>query len=125
MTIYQDIILEHYRNPRNKGTLPHPSQSADANNPVCGDSLHVDIVMKDDVLEEIAFQGNGCAISQAYASVLFEYVKGKTKDDILAIDTNTMLQLIELELSPVRLKCALLSLEVLKKAVMSSSQNTK
>jgi nitrogen fixation NifU-like protein len=117
MTIYQDIILEHYRYPKNVGKLSDPSHTTDVRNSVCGDDIHLDITMKDGVLTDIAFEGTGCAISQASASLLFEYVKGKTKDEIFKIETDTVLQLIGIELSPIRLKCALLSLEALKKAL--------
>lgn len=117
MTIYQDIILEHYRHPKNKGNLKNPSQSVHVRNPVCGDDLHLDIQEKNGIIIDIAFHGTGCAISQAAASLLFEFAKGKTKEEIRTMNKNTVLQLIGIELSPVRLKCALLALEALKKAV--------
>lgn len=117
MSIYQDIILDNYRYPKNVGNLSQPSHTTDVRNTTCGDDLHLEVLMKDDVLIEIAFQGTGCAISQASASMLFEYVKGKTKKEILSLDKDTVIQLIGIELSPVRLKCALLSLEALKKAL--------
>jgi nitrogen fixation NifU-like protein len=117
MSIYQDIILEHYRNPRNKGHMHHATKSVDADNPVCGDDLHLELKIENGIVTDIAFSGSGCAISQASASLLYEYVKGKPIEEILKIDTDTMLQLLGIELSPVRLKCALLSLEALKKAL--------
>lgn len=117
MSIYQDLILEHYRHPQNVGKLSHPTGQATLHNPVCGDSLQVDIREKNGIVVDIMFQGTGCAISQAAASILTEYVKGKTVEEIHTMDKKIVLQLLGIELSPVRLKCALLSLEAIQKAL--------
>ena len=111
MSIYGDVILDHYRYPRNQGTLDFPTASADLNNPLCGDKLHLEVNEKDGIVEEIAFTGQGCAISIASASMLIEYAKGKTKEELLQLNKETVLELLGIELTPNRLKCALLSLE--------------
>jgi nitrogen fixation NifU-like protein len=118
MSIYQDIILEHYRNPQCLGQLKKYSHQVDVNNPVCGDSIHLEILEENGIIKDIAFKGNGCAISQASASMFFSYVKGKTKKEVQKMDKDTILQLMGIELSAVRLKCALLSLEAVKKALL-------
>ena len=114
-SIYQDIILDHYRNPRNHGHLNNPTRRTDINNPVCGDMLSFEIREENGVVKEIAFTGTGCAISQASASMVTEFVKGKTNDEIKKLDKNTVLEMLGIELSPNRIKCALLSLEALHK----------
>lgn len=117
MSLYQDLILDHYRNPRNQGVLAHATCSGEALNPTCGDRLHMDIVLKDDKIQDIKFSGSGCAISQASASLLTEEVKGKSVNDVLLIEPKDVLELLGVPLSPNRLKCGLLSLETLKKAL--------
>jgi len=117
MSIYQDIILDHYRNPRNFGHLDHATHESEAKNLSCGDRLEMTISVKKGAVADIRFQGEGCAISQAAASMLTEYAKGKPAGTLLALDPKTVLELLSLELSPTRMKCALLSLETLKKAL--------
>ncbi len=113
MSIYQDIILDHYRNPRNYGSLKNPTQFVKTNNPLCGDLLEMAIIEKDGTITEIMFTGQGCAISQSAASMITEYAKGKRKDELKKLDKNSILTMLGIELSPNRLKCALLSLEAL------------
>lgn len=113
MSIYQDIILEYYRNPRNVGHLKSATNQTSLKNPLCGDTIEMEIVEKDGVVQEIAYTGSGCAISQASASMLTDFVKGKTKDEIKKIDKDVITDMLGIELSPNRLKCALLSLEAL------------
>jgi len=117
MSLYQDLILDHYRNPRNAGTLPHPTGSADAINLSCGDKLHMDIALKNDKILDIRFSGSGCAISLAAASLLTEHVKGKTAHEALGLEPKHILEILGITLSTNRLKCGLLSLETLKKAL--------
>jgi nitrogen fixation NifU-like protein len=113
--IYREIILDYYRNPRNYGKIQDPDISQRDSNPLCGDELEMHLNIKDDKVADVKFTGKGCAISQASASMLtelimgkdFEYVKKLTKEDIL---DNLGLH----ELGPARIKCALLSLKVLK-----------
>lgn len=115
MSIYQDIILDHYRNPRNTGTIKNPTDHIKVSNPLCGDVIEMDIAEKEGVIQDIKFAGQGCAISQAAASMITEYAKGKTKEDVKKLDKDFMLDMLGITLSPNRLKCALLSLEALLK----------
>lgn len=80
--LYREVILDHYRNPRNRGTLDAPTAQGDGNNPMCGDSVHIDVVMEDGVLTDIAVSGQGCSISQSSASMMSDAVKGKTVAEI-------------------------------------------
>jgi nitrogen fixation protein NifU and related proteins len=115
--IYREIILDHYKNPRNKGTLdPHDYTYEDVN-PLCGDEIRVDVRVKDDHVSEIAFSGRGCAVSQASASILMEMVEGKSLDEVKAITKDDLLEEIGIPVSPARLKCALLGLKVLKAGI--------
>lgn len=118
--IYREIILDYYRNPRNYGKIQDPDIAQRDSNPLCGDELEMHLNIKDDKVADVKFTGKGCAISQASASMLtelimgkdFEYVKKLTKEDIL---DNLGLH----DLGPARIKCALLSLKVLKSGLYS------
>ncbi len=117
-SVYSEIILDYYRHPRNKGTLDHPQISAKDSNPLCGDIIEMQLELdKNNSVKEVRFNGQGCAISQASASMLTELVKGRTLDDARKISKDEILSLIGGQLSAVRLKCALLSLKVLKTGV--------
>lgn len=118
MSIYQELILDHYHNPRNIGKLSHPSGSVAVNNPLCGDKLTLHISVKNNIIHEIAFSGDGCAISLASASMLTEFAKGKSLEETKEIKPEFVIEMLGIELSPNRLKCALLSLEALKKVVL-------
>jgi len=107
-------ILDHYENPRNRGTLEHPDISHEEDNPVCGDHIRIDLKVDDGVVTDIRFSGKGCSISQAAASMLTEEVKGKPLDEVKLFDKQTVLDLLGIPIGPVRMKCALLSLKVLK-----------
>lgn len=115
MSIYQEIILDHYRNPRNKGKLDKASGTIALSNPLCGDEIEMQIKEENGVIIEAAFSGKGCAISQASSSMLTEYVKGKTKEELKKIDKDVITEMLGIELSPNRLKCALLPMEALLK----------
>ncbi|OGI26431.1 MAG: SUF system NifU family Fe-S cluster assembly protein [Candidatus Moranbacteria bacterium RIFCSPHIGHO2_12_FULL_54_9] len=117
MSIYQDLILDHYRNPRNHGVLDKATHRAEALNPTCGDRLQMDILIRNDIITDVKFSGSGCAISQASASLLTEYVKKMPMTEALAIEPKDILELLGVALSPNRLKCGLLSLETLKKTL--------
>lgn len=119
MTLYQDQILDHYRNPRNYGSLDHATHRADTRNPTCGDTLHMDIAVENGTISDVRFTGSGCAISQASASLLSEAVRGKRVADALLLEPTTVLKLIGVPLSPNRMKCGLLSLETLHKTLTS------
>jgi nitrogen fixation protein NifU and related proteins len=111
---YRDFILDHYKNPRNYGRLEHPEISHEEDNPLCGDVVGMDFHVKDGVIEDIRFHGRGCAISQASASLLTERLKGMALDEAKKINKDDVLGELGIEISPARIKCALLSLKVLK-----------
>ena len=115
--LYRDFILDHYKNPRNFGTLePHDLEHHDLN-PLCGDELGVHIVVDDDgTIADLRFHGQGCAISQAAASISSEELIGMPVDDIAALDADWVLDQLGIEISPTRRKCALLSLKVMRGA---------
>jgi nitrogen fixation NifU-like protein len=116
--LYRENILDHYQNPRNYGTLDSPDISYQDDNPLCGDVIRIDIKLDaQDRVSEVAFSGEGCAISQASASMLTEEVLGKTLDEVKQISKDDILEMLGIQLGPVRIKCALLSLKVLKAGV--------
>ena len=112
--LYRDNIIDHYQNPRNYGTLEHPDISYEDSNPVCGDELRIDLQVKDGKVVDARFSGHGCSISQASASMLTEEIIGKSLEEVKQIDKQYLLAMLGIPLGPVRLKCALLSLKVLK-----------
>lgn len=116
--LYRDYILEHYRAPHNFGTLEHPDASYEGYNPLCGDRITMMLVIDDaGTLTDVAFTGRGCAISQASASLLTDRIKGKPLAEIAGIGRADVLDELGIEISPARLKCALLSLDTLQKAL--------
>ena len=112
--LYREVILDHYQNPRNYGTLEPADISYEEDNPVCGDHIRLDLRLKDGRVDEVRFFGHGCAISQASASMLTEAIQGKTLEELKAFSKDDVLDLLGIPLGPVRMKCALLSLKVLK-----------
>lgn len=115
---YRENILDHYRHPRNTGTLADATHSHEEHNPLCGDIVRIDLhVNEDNVIDKVAFSGKGCAISQASASMLTELLEGKSLDEAKQISKEDILDLLGIEIGPVRMKCALLSLKVLKAGV--------
>ncbi|HLW38602.1 MAG TPA: SUF system NifU family Fe-S cluster assembly protein [Candidatus Eremiobacteraceae bacterium] len=115
--LYRDFILDHYRNPRNAGTLEAPDATFEDTNPLCGDKIRMDVKLHDGVVSEVKFRGRGCAISQASASLLTEEVKGKTLAEVNRLGKEDVLANLGINISPARLKCALLGLKVLKQAL--------
>ena len=115
--LYRDYILEHYRRPHNFGVLDEPTAQYEGSNPLCGDRITMMLGVKDGVVERVAFTGRGCAISQASASLLTDEVKGKSVDQVSAFGADELLDLLGIEISPARLKCAMLSHETLHKAL--------
>ena len=117
--LYRDVILDHYKNPRGHGEMQEPDAQADGLNPLCGDevSIFVSFAEDGDTIEEVKFQGRGCAISQASTSMLMEMVKGRSAVSVAAMDREELLEEVGIPLTPVRLKCALLGLGVLKVAL--------
>ena len=112
--LYREVILDHYQNPRNYGTLEPADVSYEEDNPVCGDHIRLDLRLQDGRVADVRFSGHGCAISQASASMLTEAIQGKTLDELKAFSKDDLLDLLGIPLGPVRIKCALLSLKVLK-----------
>jgi nitrogen fixation NifU-like protein len=120
---YKENILDHYRDPRNAGTLDNATHSHEENNPLCGDVIRIDIHVSDEnVIDKVAFSGRGCAISQASASMLMEMLQGKTLAEAKEISKDDILEALGIEIGPVRMKCALLSLKVLKAGVYGLSE---
>jgi len=117
MKIYHDLLTDHYRNPRNKGRLEKPDFASAQFNPSCGDSVLFEGSIRDGRLTAVAFEGAGCVISQAAASLLSEKVIGKTLETIQKLDTAFMKELVGIPLGPVRLKCALLPLQALQDGI--------
>jgi nitrogen fixation NifU-like protein len=112
---YRELIVEHYKNPAFKGNLDPNDYSYEDENPLCGDHIKIDLRVDDNnIITEALFSGHGCAISQASADLLMEVIIGKPIDEVKKMNKETILDLLGIELGPVRLKCALLSLKVLK-----------
>lgn len=120
--LYREIIIERYKSPQFRGLLEPNDYSFEDENPLCGDQIRIDVRLGDDKrVKEAAFSGHGCAISQASADLLLESIIGKTIDEIKAMGKKDILENLGIELGPVRLKCALLSLKVLKAGIYGLS----
>ncbi|MBV8343896.1 MAG: SUF system NifU family Fe-S cluster assembly protein [Candidatus Eremiobacteraeota bacterium] len=115
---YRDYILDHYRNPRNFGTLERSDAQAEDLNPLCGDEIRMQLKLDDGVVEDVRFSGKGCAISQASASMLTEMVKGMKLADVAKLSKDAVLENVGIGISPTRMKCAMLGLRVLKSAAI-------
>lgn len=118
MDLYAENILDHYKNPHNKGKLENASASFADSNPLCGDKIEIGIrVNENGVIEDVGFTGEGCAISQASASLLTDEILGKTVAEVKALPNEKVYELLGVPLTTNRVKCALLSLVALKKAL--------
>jgi nitrogen fixation NifU-like protein len=116
--LYRELIIDRYKNPHFRGSIEPHDISFEDDNPLCGDHIRIDLrINGDQRVSEVAFDGHGCAISQASADLLAESILGKTLDEVKAINKQDVLDMLGIELGPVRLKCALLSLKVLKAGV--------
>ena len=115
--LYRDYILEHYRRPHNFGVLDGATISQEGANPLCGDRITMQLRVRGGVIDGVGFTGRGCAISQASASLLTDEIKGKKVDAANAMAASDVLDLLGIEISPARMKCALLSLETLHGAL--------
>jgi nitrogen fixation NifU-like protein len=119
--LYREEILDHYRSPRHRGRLASPHATFEDDNPLCGDRVRMDIRFAEDGnIAEVRFCGEGCAISQATASMLCDEVAGKPVSEVTGWDRQKVLELLGISLTPVRLKCALLPLKVLQAAIWKS-----
>ena len=115
--LYRDYILEHYRRPHNFGVLDGATISQEGANPLCGDRITLQLRVRNGVIDGVGFTGRGCAISQASASLLTDEIKGKEIDTANAMGSENVLEMLGIEISPARMKCALLSLETLHGAL--------
>jgi nitrogen fixation NifU-like protein len=112
--LYRDYILEHYRRPHNFGVLEQPTATFEGANPLCGDRITMQLHVDDGVVTDVGFTGRGCAISQASASLLTDEIKGKPVGDVADFAATDLLDLLGIEISPARLKCAMLSFDSLQ-----------
>ncbi len=116
--LYREQIIDRFKNPRHKGELDPHDYSYEDDNPLCGDRIRIDVrVDGEERVTDATFSGVGCAISQASADLLTESIVGKSLDEVRRISKDDILEMLGIELGPVRLKCALLSLKVLKAGV--------
>jgi nitrogen fixation NifU-like protein len=117
--LYREVILDHYKNPRGHGLIEGADALAEGQNPLCGDEVTVSVRFAADgeTIDEVGFEGRGCAISQAATSMLTELVRGRTAGEVAALPKEELLEEIGIPLTPVRLKCAILGLGVLKVAL--------
>ena len=118
-SLYREVILDHYKNPRGHGVIEHADAEAEGQNPLCGDEVSIYVAFGEDgeTIDDVKFSGRGCAISQAATSMLMEMAKGRTADQVATLDKDELLAEIGVPLTPVRLKCAMLGLTTLKVAL--------
>ena len=118
-SLYREVILDHYKNPRGHGVIDEADAEAEGQNPLCGDevSIFVRFAEDGDTIDEVMFKGRGCAISQAATSMLTEMVKGRSATEVASLPRDELLEEIGIPLTPIRLKCALLGLSTLKLAL--------
>ena len=118
-SLYREIILDHYKNPRGHGVIESADAEAEGQNPLCGDEVSIYVAFAEDgeTIDEVKFSGRGCAISQAATSMLTEMVQGRTASEVATLDKDELLEEIGIPLTPVRLKCAVLGLTTLKVAL--------
>ena len=116
-SLHREVILDHYKNPRGHGVIADPDAQAEGQNPLCGDEVSIAVEFEGDTIADVKFQGRGCAISQAATSMLMDMVKGRTAQEVASMSRDELLDEVGIPLTPVRLKCALLGLGVLKVAL--------
>ncbi len=116
--MYREHILELYKHPENFGILKNATKTYTLNNPLCGDEITMQVIIQDNNVKDVKFLGKGCAISMASASLLTDKVKGMNVKDVVKLTKDDVTKMLEIPLSPVRLKCALLSLETLQKTII-------
>lgn len=115
--IYMQNIMDHFHDPENHGVLEDADFKVVEFNPLCGDKIELFVKLNDQKVVEVGFIGEGCAISQAAMSMLSEKIKGKSVDEVMRLDTDFIVKMLGIELSPTRLKCALLSLQAVHNAL--------
>ena len=120
--LFRENILEHYKRPRCHGTLDDADLTFEDANPLCGDRIRMDFRIGEGILKEVRFSGHGCSISQAAASMLCEHVQGMPLERIKTLGRDDVLEMLGIELGPVRLKCALLALKTLKSGIWGLTQ---
>ena len=116
-SLYREVILDHYKNPRGHGVISGADAEAEGQNPLCGDEVSIAVAFEGETIADVKFQGRGCAISQAATSMLMDMVKGRTAQEVATMSRDELLDEVGIPLTPVRLKCALLGLGVLKLAL--------
>mgnify|MGYP000449784377 CR=1 FL=1 len=115
--LYQQNIIDHFKNPENYGVLEDAEIVRAEYNPLCGDKITVYMKFDKEILAEILFEGSGCAISQAAMSMLSEEIKGKSKPEILSITKDDIVEMLGIDIGPTRLKCALLGWQAVRNAI--------
>ncbi len=115
--LYRELILEEYKHPKNKGSVENPTSTCTKNNTLCGDKLTITLTVSDGVVTDVKFDGIGCAISLASASLFTEHIKGKAVAEIEQMDEKVILDLLGIELNPMRMKCAVLVLRAVAGAL--------
>lgn len=115
--LYRQIILEHYKNPKNKGKMLVPDITIQDENPLCGDKLEIHLKIKENKLQDISFEGKGCALSIATASILTDEIKGKNLEDIKKLTREDIYAMLGIDVNPGRNKCVMLSLTTIKKGI--------
>jgi len=123
MDLYQQTLMDHYRYPRNRGTLDNADFKSGLYNPSCGDKVAMEGCVQEGILIKVAFEGTGCVISQATASLLTEFVLGKSLEDIVGLDNEFLQTMLGIELGPIRFKCALLPLQALQEGIARYMQS--
>ena len=118
-TYSMEIILDHYKNPHNKGKVAHPALQNREKNPSCGDEIEITATLDtEQKIQEIKFDGHGCAISQASISMLTDELKGKSFQEIMKMEKQNVLALLGIDVAPLRIKCAMLGLRVLQRSIL-------
>ena len=112
-SLYKEIVLDHYKNPHNFGTLDPADYTAEDSNPLCGDQVRMDLRVEDGIVTDVKFSGRGCAVSMASASILTDMIMGQPLEEVRAITRDDLLEEIGIPVSPARMKCATLGLTVL------------
>jgi nitrogen fixation protein NifU and related proteins len=125
LNLDREFFLDHYTHPRNNEVLPHPHAKAEDINPLCGDRVEIGVQIADDHIAAIYFQGRGCAVSQASASILTEMVEGKSVQDVREMSEDDFLDALGIPISPARSNCAFLSLRILHRCLGQYEQSSE